>query len=71
MEGHVHPDFGTVTEKLARLTSKRSAIGGAAVAVYHRGEHLAERARMMQAWSDYLDGLRDGAEVVPLGRTTS
>ena len=42
MEGFVHPDFGAVTEKLATLTSKRSAIGGAAVAVYHRGELVVD-----------------------------
>src|SRR6056297_4009312 len=42
MEGHVHPDFGAVTEKLAHLTSKRSAVGGAAVTVYHRGELVVD-----------------------------
>jgi len=42
MEGHVHPDFGTVTEKLAHLTSKRSAVGGAAVTVYHHGELVVD-----------------------------
>ena len=29
-------------------------------AAYHRAEHLAERRRMMQAWADYLEKLRDG-----------
>ncbi len=33
---------------------------------YHRGAHWAERVRMMQWWSDHLDALRDGAEVVLL-----
>lgn len=28
-------------------------------AAYHRGQHLAERRRMMQAWADYLDSLRE------------
>jgi integrase len=27
---------------------------------YNRTKHLDERKRMMQAWADYLDGLRDG-----------
>ncbi|MBF0614657.1 MAG: tyrosine-type recombinase/integrase [Magnetococcales bacterium] len=27
-------------------------------AAYNRAEHLPERRRMMQAWADYLDGLR-------------
>lgn len=31
---------------------------------YLRGEHWAERLRMMQWWSDHLDFLRDGAKVV-------
>ena len=42
MDGHVHPDFGLVTEKLAHLTGKRSAVGGAAVAVYHHGELVVD-----------------------------
>jgi len=29
-------------------------------------EHLPERRKMMQAWADYLDGLKAGAEVIPL-----
>lgn len=29
---------------------------------YSRGEYWDERVRMMQAWSDHLDQLRDGAE---------
>jgi integrase len=33
---------------------------------YNRTTHLPERRRMMQAWADYLDGLKNGAEVVPL-----
>lgn len=34
--------------------------------IYNRSALLDERRRMLQAWADYLDGLRDGAEVVPL-----
>ena len=33
---------------------------------YNRTSHLSERRVMMQRWADYLDQLRDGAEVVPL-----
>ena len=29
-------------------------LGGA----YNRAQHLEERTRMMQAWADYLDGLK-------------
>lgn len=35
-------------------------------ASYNYAEHLIERRKMMQWWSDYLDALRDGAEVIPL-----
>jgi len=37
-------------------------------AAYNRAEHLPERKKMMQAWANYLDALRDGAEVVPINR---
>jgi len=33
-------------------------------AAYHRSEHLEERRKMMQAWADYLDGLRTQAEPI-------
>jgi integrase len=33
---------------------------------YNRTAHLAERKKMMQAWSDYLDKLKAGAVVIPL-----
>jgi integrase len=32
----------------------------------HGAEFWTERVQMMQAWADYLDGLRQGAKVVPL-----
>jgi integrase len=35
---------------------------------YNRTAHLPERRKMMQAWSDYLDTLKNGGNVVPLGR---
>lgn len=33
---------------------------------YNFAEHLPERRKMMQAWADYLDGLRAGAKVVSI-----
>jgi integrase len=33
---------------------------------YNRTAHLVERKKMMQQWADYLDGLKTGAEVIPL-----
>lgn len=36
---------------------------------YNRTAHLAERRTMMQSWSDYLDQLKNGAEIIPLTGT--
>jgi len=33
---------------------------------YNRTTHLEERRTMMQAWADYLDKLKAGADVIPL-----
>ncbi len=38
--------------------------GNAVKDAYDRAQHLPERIAMMQAWSDYLDALRKGADVV-------
>jgi integrase len=35
-------------------------------AAYNKAQRLVERRRMMQAWADYLDALRAGADVVPI-----
>lgn len=40
-------------------------------AVYNRAQRLAERRKMVQAWADYLDGLRTGADVTPIRRRVS
>jgi integrase len=32
---------------------------------YDRAEYLEQRRQMMQAWADYLDRLREGAQVLP------
>jgi integrase len=37
-------------------------------AAYHRGAHWQERVEMAAWWSDYLDTLRAGAEVIELSR---
>ncbi len=37
-------------------------------AAYHRGAHWKERVEMAQWWSDYLDQLRKGADIVPWPR---
>ncbi len=35
---------------------------------YNRTAHLSERKKMMQAWADYLDRLKTGADVIPIKR---
>ncbi|MEI6270149.1 MAG: integrase arm-type DNA-binding domain-containing protein [Methylococcaceae bacterium] len=35
-------------------------------AAYNRAQYLDERRRMMQSWADYLDGLKLGAQVIPI-----
>jgi integrase len=35
---------------------------------YNRTRYLKRRREMMQAWADYLDRLKAGAEVIPLRR---
>jgi len=35
-------------------------------AAYNYAEFLPERRRMMQAWADYLDGLKAGGRVIPI-----
>lgn len=37
-------------------------------AAYNLAEHLPEWRKMMQTWADYLDALKDGADVIPLFR---
>ncbi len=39
-------------------------------AAYNRALHLPERTRMMQAWADYLDGLKMGAKETPIRSKT-
>ncbi|MCP4303644.1 MAG: integrase arm-type DNA-binding domain-containing protein [bacterium] len=38
---------------------------------YHRGAHWNERVAMAQWWSDHLDSLRNGGQVVPLQRVSN
>lgn len=58
-ESHLfHPD--AIERQLAH--GERDSVRAA----YNRAEHLPERRKMMQWWADYLDGLKNGAEVVPI-----
>jgi len=38
---------------------------------YNAAQYLPERRRMIQAWADYIDGLKAGGSVVPIHRPTS
>ena len=58
----VRPDF--IEHQLAHAV--RDPNGRA----YNRTAHLAERRKMMQVWSDYLDGLKAGAKVLPLKKNS-
>lgn len=40
-------------------------------AAYNHADYLQERRRMMQAWADYLDQLREGAKIIPLHHVVS
>jgi integrase len=56
--GKWHPD--AIERALAHGDSDRIR------AAYHRGAHWKERVAMAQWWSDHLDQLRKGAEVVQI-----
>nr|WP_256969462.1 site-specific integrase [Crenothrix polyspora] len=56
----IRPDF--IEHQLAHAV--RDANGRA----YNRTAHLPERRAMMQQWADYLDGLKNGAVVIPINR---
>ena len=61
--GMWHPD--AIERALAHGDS--DAVRG----IYNRGQYWDERVRMMQWWSDYLDRLRKGGEIVELYGTRS
>ena len=42
--------------------------GNAIKGAYNHARHLPERVKLMQHWANYLDGLRDGAAVIPINR---
>lgn len=35
-------------------------------AVYNHAEFMPERKKMMQAWADYLEGIKSGAKIIPI-----
>jgi hypothetical protein len=43
---------------------ERDKVSGA----YNHAEYIPQRAKMMQEWADYLDGIKDGAKVINIKR---
>ena len=35
---------------------------------YNHARHLPARVKLMQHWADYLDGLRNGADIISINR---
>ena len=56
-EMHYPPDW--IERQLAH-TEKNSVR-----AAYNHAEYIPQRTEMMQAWADYLDSLKSGAQVIP------
>ena len=55
-------DEAVIEAQLAHAV--RDALGRA----YNRTEFLEQRRKMLQTWADYLDNLREGADVIPVKR---
>jgi integrase len=60
----IHEELGYAPEVIEHQLAHRvpDALGRA----YNRTKFLKERRKMMQAWADYLDKLKAGADVIPL-----
>jgi integrase len=56
----VRPDF--IEHQLAHAVKDPNG------RAYNRTAHLSERHKMMQLWADYLDGLKNGAQVIAFKR---
>ena len=60
-------EMGWSAEALERqLSHKEPGVAG----VYNKAQHLPERRKVMQAWADYLEALRDGADVIAINSRT-
>ena len=45
--------------------------GNAIKKAYNHARHLPDRILMMQSYADFLDGLRDGAMIIPFKTNVS
>lgn len=59
-------ELGWMPDAIERQLAHKAS--GPLRGAYDRAQFLAERRKMMQAWGDYLDTLRTGANVVPIKR---
>ena len=50
------------------IEAQLAHVTGGVKGVYNYAQHLPLRTEMMQAWADYLDGLKAGGKVVPIGK---
>lgn len=56
-------ELGWNTEAIDRqLAHKEQGVKG----VYQKAQYLEERRKMMQAWADYTEALKSGAQIIPL-----
>ena len=39
-------------------------------AAYNYAEFMPERKKMMQAWADYLEGIKEGAKIIQIKSAT-
>jgi integrase len=51
----------------AQMSHKEPGVAG----IYNKALYLPECRRIMMAWADYLDGLRTGANVVPIRKASA
>jgi len=56
---------GWQTDAIERQLAHKAS--GPLRGAYDRAQFLVERKKMMQAWADYLDRLREGCNIVPIG----
>ena len=63
----LHQELGIAPEVIEHQLAHRvpDSLGTA----YNRTKFIKERRKMMQAWADYLDKLKTGAEVIPIHRS--
>ncbi len=58
-------DHAVIERQLAHVDRNKVS------AAYNHAQHLPARLELMQAWADYLDGLREGAKVANIGKAAS